>query len=145
MINKAPSNHSSMDSGIELSGANKRRSVNFNKMKHLLEKNMGIPVTGEIELDDDEDNEEDTPRPSPPPPVDPVPQSIAPPTVPPTSAKERALSTSNIDDNKSKVGGAPPPIPRRAVSTVLTGKESPLLQKRVMSTSADVTDGSGIN
>lgn len=134
-----------MDSGIELSGANKRRSVNFNKMKHLLEKNMGIPVTGEIELDDDEDNEEDTPRPSPPPPVDPVPQSIAPPAVPPTSAKEWALSTSNIDDNKSKVGGAPPPIPRRAVSTVLTGKESPLLQKRVMTTSTDVTDGSGIN
>ena len=106
---------------------------------------MGIPVTGEIELDDDEDNEEGTPRPSPPPPVDPVPQSIAPPTAPPTSAKERALSTSDIIDNKSKVGGAPPPIPRRAVSTVLTGKESPLLQKRVMTASTDVTDGSGID
>ena len=124
-VSKVSNNASSVDSGIEV--AEKRKSVNFNKMKHLLEKRMGIPVTGELTVDDENDDE-DTPCPSPPPPV-----------APSTTKQTRPLST-NLSD-KSKSGGPPPPIPRRAVSTVLMGKESPLLQNQVMAN--DSTDQGG--
>ena len=81
----------SQDSGVECS---KRQSGNFNKMKHLLEKKMGIPVTGELDLqdDDDEDEDENTPHPSPP------------------------LLPQENESSERK----PPPIPKRSSATTLT-------------------------
>ena len=127
-VSKVSNNAPSVDSGIEV--AERRKSVNFNKMKHLLEKRMGIPVTGELAVDDENDNDECTPCPSP-----------SPPVAPPTAKQTRPIST-NLSD-KSKSGGPPPPVPRRAVSTVLTGKESPLLQNQVMTNNDSTDQGNG--
>ena len=80
----------SQDSGVE---CGKRQSGNFNKMKHLLEKKMGIPVTGELDLqDEDDDDDENTPHPSPP-----------------------LLPRENESAERK-----PPPIPKRSSSTTLT-------------------------
>lgn len=79
----------SQDSGVE---CGKRQSGNFNKMKHLLEKKMGIPVTGEIDLQDEDDDDENTPHPSPP------------------------LPPQENESSERK----PPPIPKRSSSTTLT-------------------------
>lgn len=85
-------NRLSQDSGVE---CGKRQSGNFNKMKHLLEKKMGIPVTGEVDLQDEEDDE-NTP--------------LSSPSLPPQGSESSERK--------------PPPIPKRSSSTTLTKASS---------------------
>ena len=96
-IKKQEDQNSNSDSGIVLTN---RASGNFNKMKHLLEKRMGIPVTGDIDIDDLEEDNEPTPCPTPP-----------------------------LEQSTRK---GPPPIPKRAPSTILSNTDIP---------NDDTTDG----
>lgn len=102
---------SSEDSGIAsvTDSANvpsSRMSGNFSKMRLMLEKRMG----GEdVEDDDEEDN------------VDTKPADTGKTTPPLVKA-----------NSEKKMSSAPPPIPKRAMSTVLTTKDSPLLHSKQM-------------
>lgn len=101
---------SSNDSGIGSQQSNPRASGNFNKMKHLLEKKMGIPITGEIDIDDDDEDNEETPCASPPPPI----------------------------EQPAVVTKGPPPIPKRSSSTILSN-DSPLLKGKDFTDSSVAT------
>ena len=94
---------SSEDSGIaSVTDTGRVSGGSFSKMRQMLEKRMG----GE-DVDESSDEEETKPVKT---------------TTPPL------LKTSS----EKKIGSAPPPIPKRAVSTVLTSKDSPLLHSKHM-------------
>ena len=126
---------SSQDSGIESMGAAGqplRHSSNFAKMKTMLAKRMGISEGGCDEEEEEEEKEATPPPPPPPAETLPPPPPLTEP--PPSSPKPQ--------------GKGPPPIPKRANSTVLSAApskkdESPLVhsqQANELSSTSSVDD-----